>query len=49
MSQKNQNNISNDCSELFNEIFQKELNNNEKTFIGTKIYDISNEIDNSSK
>ena len=37
-----------DCSDLIHEIIQKEINNN-KTFTGTKIYDKSNENDNSGK
>ena len=46
MSEKSQNNISNNFSELFHNTTQT---NNEKTFTGTKIYDKSNEIDNTSK
>ena len=49
MSEKTENNISNDCSKLIHEITQKEINNNEKTFTGTKTYDKSNEISNSGK
>ena len=37
-----------DCSALFHEKTQ-EINNNEKTFTGTKVYDKSNEIDYSGK
>ena len=37
------------CSELFHEKTQKEMNNNVKTFTGTKVYDKSNEIDYSGK
>ena len=44
---KNSQSKENDCSDLIHEITQKELNN--KTFTGTKIYDKSNEIDNSGK
>ena len=44
MSEKSLNNISNHGSELFYDI-----NNNEKTFTGTKVYDKSNEIDYSGK
>ena len=43
------NNISNNSSELFPEITKKEINNNESAFTGTKIYNKSNEINNSSK
>ena len=49
MSEKTENNISSDCSKLFHEITQKEINNNEKTFTATNIYDKSNEINNSGK
>ena len=37
------------CSALFDEKIQKEINNNEKTFTGTIVYDKSNEIDYSGK
>ena len=47
MSEKSLNNISNHGSELFYDITQKEITNNEKTFI--KVYDKSNEIDYSGK
>ena len=46
---KNSNSKEDYCSELFHEISQKEINNNERTFTGTKIYDILNDVDNSSK
>ncbi len=49
MSEKSLNNISNHCSALFNEKTQNEINNNEKTFTGTKVYDKSNESDYSGK
>ena len=49
MSEKKQNNISINFSELFPEIIQKEMNNNESTFTITKIYDKSNKLDNSSR
>ena len=49
MSEKTQNNISSDCSELFHEISQKELNNSERNFTGTNIYDNSIETDKSGK
>ena len=49
MSEKSLNNISNLGSELFYDTTQKEINNNEKTFTGTKVYDKSNEIDYSGK
>ena len=52
MSEKSLNNISNHGSELFYDFYdttQKEINNNEKTFTGTKVYDKSNEIDYSGK
>ena len=49
MSEKSQNNISNNFSELFHNTTQNEIINNEKTFTGTKIYDKSNEIDYSGK
>ncbi len=45
MSEKSLNNISNHGSELFYD----KINNNEKTFTGTKVYDKSNEIDYSGK
>ena len=48
MSEKSLNNISNHGSALFHEKTQ-EINNNEKTFTGTKVYDKSNEIDYSGK
>ena len=38
-----------DCSELIHEITQKEMNNNENSFTGTKIFNKSNEMNNSSK
>ena len=43
------NNISSDCSELIHEITQKEINNNERTFTGTLIYNNSKEINSSGK
>ena len=46
---KNSNSKEDYCSELFHEKTQNEINNNIKTFTGTKIYDKSNEIDNSGK
>ena len=49
MSEKSLNNISNHGSELFYDITQKEITNNEKTITGTKVYDKSNEIDYSRK
>ena len=49
MSEKSLNNISNLGSELFYDTTQKEINNNEKTFTGTIVYDKSNEIDYSGK
>ena len=49
MSENNQNNISNNHSELFHEINQKEIKINQITFTGTKINNKSNGIDNSSK
>ena len=48
MAENSENNITSNNSELFYEISQKE-NNDKKSFIGTKIYDSSNEIDNSGK
>ena len=49
MSEKIQNNISSDCSELIHEITQKENSKNENSFTGTKIFNKSNEINNSGK
>ena len=49
MSENNQNNISNDYSELFHEINQKEININKRTSTGTKKNDKSNDIYNESK
>ena len=49
MSENISNNISSNYSELIHEITQKEINNNERTFTGTKIYDKSKEINNSGK
>ena len=43
------NNISSNCSELIHEITQKEINNNERTFTGTLIYNNSKEINSSGK
>ena len=49
MSENTSNNISNDCSELIHELTDKQINNSERTFTGTLIYNNSNEIDNSGK
>ena len=49
MLEKILNNISSNCSELFHELTQNEINNNERTFTGTNIYDKSTEIDSSGK
>ena len=49
MSENTSNNISSDCSELIHEITQKEINNNERAFTGSLIYDNSKEINISGK
>ena len=49
MSEKTSNNASNDFSKLIHDITHNEINNNDKTFTGTKIYDKSNELNNSGK
>ena len=49
MSEDTPNNISSNCSELIHETTQNQINNNEKTFTWTKIYDKSNDEDNPSK
>ena len=49
MSENTSNNISSDSSELIHEITQKEINNNERTFTGTLIYNNSKEINSSGK
>ena len=46
---KNSSSKEDSCSALFHEKTQNEINNNEKTFTGTKVYDKSNEIDYSGK
>ena len=45
---KNSSSKEDHCSSLFHEKTQ-EINNNDKTFTGTKVYDKSNEIDYSGK
>ena len=49
MSENTRNNISSNYSELIHEITQKEINNNERTFTGTLIYNNSKEINTSGK
>ena len=49
MSENTSNNISSNFSELIHEITQKEVNNNERTFTGTLIYNNSKEINSSGK
>ena len=49
MSENTSNNISCSCFELFDENTQKELNNDERTFTGTLIYNNSKEINSSGK
>ena len=49
MSENTSNNISSDCSELIHAITQKEINNNERAFTGTLIYNNSKEINSSGK
>ena len=49
MSENTSNNISSDCSELIYGITQKEINNNERAFTGTLIYNNSKEINSSGK
>ena len=49
MSENTSNKISSDCSELIHEMIQKEINNNERTFTGTLIYNNSKEINSSGK
>ena len=49
MSENTSNNISSDCSELIHGITQKEINNNERAFTGTLIFDNSKEINSSGK
>ena len=49
MSEKTKNNASSDCSKLIHDITQNEINNNEKSFKGTNIYDKTNEVNNSGK
>ena len=49
MSENTSNNISSNCSELIHEITKKEINNNERPFTGTLIYNNSKEINSSGK
>ena len=49
MSENTSNNISSNCSELIHEIIQKKINNIERTFTGTLIYNNSKEINSSGK